>query len=221
MKRKNLAFTLIELLVVIAIIGILASLLLSALATSKAKAKQITCVNNLKQTALGLKMWADDNGSKFPWNLSVTNGGTAGVSDENWVDHFRYCSNELSNPQILYCPADVKLKVATNWVSADGGQNISYFVCLTASEAFPQTILLGDRNVSGGSGGYDTAWSKFLGPSIDASWDGKTLHKSKGDLGLVDGSVQQTKTETLRAQISTILNSGFTNVVFSKPRGVF
>src|SRR2546430_10572940 len=29
-----------------------------------------------KQTALGLKMWTDDNNSKFPWNLSVTNGGT-------------------------------------------------------------------------------------------------------------------------------------------------
>jgi prepilin-type N-terminal cleavage/methylation domain-containing protein len=221
MKTSNRAFTLIELLVVIAIIGILASLLLSALATSKAKAKQIACVNNLKQTALGLKMWADDNGNKFPWNLSVTNGGTQGVSDENWVDHFRYCSNELSNPQILYCPADVKLKAATNWVSADGGQNISYFVCLTAAEAYPQTILLGDRNVSGGSGGYDTAWSRFLGTSIDASWDGKTLHKRKGDLALVDGSVQQTKTETLRAQISTIFGLGLTNVVFSKPRGVF
>jgi prepilin-type N-terminal cleavage/methylation domain-containing protein len=221
MKRTNRAFTLIELLVVIAIIAILASLLLSALATSKAKAKQIACVNNLKQTALGLKMWADDNGSKFPWNLSVTNGGTMEVSDENWVDHFRYCSNELSTPQIIYCPADIKLRPATNWVSADGGQNVSYFVCLTASEAFPQTILLGDRNVTGGTGGYDTRWSKFLGTSIDAAWDNKTLHLRKGDLALVDGSVQQTKTETLRAQISTTFTFGFTNIVFSKPRGVF
>ena len=68
MKTNQKGFTLIELLVVIAIIGILASLLLPGLARAKEQAKATTCISNLRQLGIGIKMFIDDNNSRFPPN---------------------------------------------------------------------------------------------------------------------------------------------------------
>lgn len=65
-SNRARGFTLIELLVVIAVIGILAGLLLPVLSSAKRRGAQSFCINNLRQLAMGMDMYVDDNNGIFP-----------------------------------------------------------------------------------------------------------------------------------------------------------
>lgn len=104
MDRRNRAFTLIELLVVIAIIAILAAILFPVFAQAREKARQASCLSNVKQIGLGLFMYTQDYDEKMPTafaNINAINGGGA-----NYIPYDTQILPYIKNYQIFACPSD-------------------------------------------------------------------------------------------------------------------
>ena len=108
-------FTLIELLVVIAIIAILASLLLPALARAKSKAKQTSCMNNMKQIGIAGTMYVGD-WNQYPGCLSTPAGGSPNYF---YVWPTRLFSLMGGNRHAFTCPA------AATWTAWDTNLNVN------------------------------------------------------------------------------------------------
>jgi len=202
-RFSKTGFTLVGLLVIIAVLAILAALLLPALAAAKRKAQRINCVNNLKQCGLAFHIWSDDFGrdGKYPMADSTNRSGTKECDiGADTFRHFQVMSNELSTPKILVCPADTRI-AAINFVRLKN-ENVSYFVGLDASEIYPQTFLDGDRNLTADNEPENGILK--LVPGQRVSWT-EAIHVNQGNIGLSDGSVQQTSNTGLREALK---NSG-------------
>jgi prepilin-type N-terminal cleavage/methylation domain-containing protein len=147
-------------------------------------------------------------------------------------------SNELSAPKLLLCPSDAThTTAATNFTALSAaffngatpmttaGGFVSYFLVGDATELYPQMILTGDRNVGtvAAASVGQAATSIALGSNNAAafngtvttiknqypwSWSANDQHLKVGNLGMADGSVQQTTANGLNSAMLTATNSG-------------
>ncbi len=134
----------------VGVVAIGAAMVLPALANAKEKAQSINCVNNMKAQGLSFRLWAGDNGDKYPFNVSRAKGGTLELCDRsgdgydrNSFQHFLVMTNELGTPKIPVCPSD-KTKTAAGQFGNLGPENVSYQIRsgTKVNESNPEEILI-------------------------------------------------------------------------------
>jgi len=211
MKRKG--FTLIELLVVIAIIAILAAILFPVFAKAREKARQTTCLNNMKQVLLGRMQYSQDYDESEPLNRfgSSTGGDQNAAPDGHTWRAAIYPYTK--NTGIYACPSN-----AFNNASVEGYQEGQLGIRRSFAvngNIFNNGSPLADASIQRPAGVMMLLESRFEYPDCGTNcypgWYTATegnfqTHTKMSDWGFFDGHV---KAMTHQAMAGTGISSGW------------
>jgi prepilin-type N-terminal cleavage/methylation domain-containing protein/prepilin-type processing-associated H-X9-DG protein len=201
MKRSG--FTLIELLVVIAIIAILAAILFPVFAKAREKARQSSCLSNVKQMMLGVLAYSQDYDERLPYQWqNITNaphtviGQTVATTYYTWAERIM---PYVKNDQIFQCPSKQFATInyqayptAYHYTSSNGGYSPSGAAIGTISQP-SNTILLFDGFGYMDTGGWTpTNLSNVITGIPDANANATLCgyvrrHNDGANMGFVDG----------------------------------
>ncbi len=215
-------FTLIELLVVIAIIGILASMLLPALARSKAKAKQTQCLSNLRQVGLALMLYEGDF-ERLPPQASQVADFMNPASAPNClklIAPYLQGEDRTFSSKVYSCPdarkpgdtSDATATSATSYLPNAVVMNKRLEIIPNPSEIIivQETIRLvsvtalrpATTATFGGPAGEYVHWHDNQSPTVGLPPDTQNYsyhHSQGGNFVLADGHVEYRKAATLQA----------------------
>jgi prepilin-type processing-associated H-X9-DG protein len=155
---------------------------------------------------MAFKTWEANNNDKFPMCFARTNIETMkSIGNGKAYVLWQTLSDELSTPTDLRCPADTLRTTATNFNIGLSDANISYFFSLdTLDDTHPQMILDGDDNLVVNGVRVKTGILNL--PITDSLTWTKERHGGRGNIGMADGSVQQTTSITLNSAVIAAIN---------------
>ncbi len=206
---QNRGFTLIELLVVIAIIAILAAILFPVFARAREKARQTSCLSNIKQLMIGIAMYAQDYDERMPEAAVAVASWVAPAGDVCTVGLMPWVISlqpYLKNTQILNCPS-----VTPGWNGSQAFQDISYalnyYACGIAIASFnyvAETCVLADADGGGENWNPADGEATFI-PQLTGSENDyvDARHNEGANVGFADGHAKWIKIGNIEQDTST------------------